>query len=64
MTDPGSAATVEMPVELLTALVDTEDCWLDHHGGCQAHGYLSLQGQECPQHELKRRLSAATGGPA
>ena len=63
MTD--SAATVEMPIELLNALVDSDDCWFDHHGGCQAHGYLSLeQGDECPQHELKRRLSAATGGPS
>lgn len=56
---------IPMSVELLESLVDEDDCWFDHHGGCQAHGYLSLQqNEECPQHELKRRLSAATGGPA
>lgn len=50
-----------VPVELLEALLDTDDCWFDHHGGCQAHGYISLRnGQECPQHELKRRLGLET----
>lgn len=42
---------------LLAELVDTEDCWFDHHGGCQAHGYLSLeQGEKCPQFEVKELL--------
>lgn len=40
--------------DLLEAFVDDEDCHFDHHGGCQAHGYLSLEpGQVCPQEELK-----------
>jgi hypothetical protein len=43
--------------DLLESLVDDEDCHFDHHGGCQAHGYLSLdQGELCPQEELKRIL--------
>jgi hypothetical protein len=43
--------------ELLESLVDSDPCWFDHHGGCQAHGYLSLKpGEKCPQHELKEIL--------
>ena len=39
---------------LLAALVDRDDCWFDHHGGCQAHGFLSLQpGELCPHAEAK-----------
>jgi hypothetical protein len=47
-----------VPRELLKSLADPDDCQFDHHGGCQAHGYISLQpGEECPQRELKRRLA-------
>lgn len=39
---------------LVAALTDPEDCQFDHHGGCQAHGYLDLQiGEMCPQLEAK-----------
>jgi hypothetical protein len=42
---------------LLAELVDPDDCWFDHHGGCQAHGYLSLeQGEKCPHFEAKELL--------
>lgn len=52
------AAFVAAPRELLEALVDEDDCHFDHHGGCQAHGYLSLDpGQKCPQRELKDLLA-------
>lgn len=48
--------------ELLESLVDDSDCWFDHHGGCQAHGYLSLQpGELCPQNELKILLAPLRG---
>ena len=44
-------------LELLPSFVDDDPCWFDHHGGCQAHGYLSLEpGQRCPQAELKALL--------
>lgn len=34
---------------LIAALTDPEDCHFDHHGGCQAHGYLDLKiGELCP----------------
>lgn len=56
MTTPG---TITAPRELLEALVDGDDCSFDHHGGCQAHGYLSLEpGELCPQFELKTLLAA------
>lgn len=44
-------------VDLVRALTDREDCSFDHHGGCQAHGYLDLQpGELCPQFEAKALL--------
>lgn len=50
-TPPGMSIVRQ---ELLMSLVDTDPCSFDHHGGCQAHGYLSLQpGELCPQAELQ-----------
>ncbi|SEU46453.1 hypothetical protein [Nonomuraea wenchangensis] len=50
-----------VPVELLQALTDDEECDFDHHGGCQTHGYLSLEPDErCPQAEARELLAAAT----
>lgn len=44
---------------LLRDLVDPDDCWFDHNGGCQAHGYLSLEpGELCPHAEAKSLLAA------
>lgn len=44
--------------DLAESLVDSEPCDFDHHGGCQAHGYLSLDpGEMCPQAELKKVLA-------
>ena len=41
-------------VALIGDLADEDPCYFDHHGGCQAHGYLSLQpGEVCPQEEAK-----------
>ena len=49
---------VQVPRELLVSLVDEDECSFDHHGGCRAHGYLTLgPGELCPQMELKRRLA-------
>lgn len=51
---------VTIPLELLRSLVNEGDpCWYDHHGGCQAHGYLSLElGEKCPHAEAKEILAA------
>ena len=39
-------------------LVDPDDCWYDHHGGCQAHGFLSLEHNEvCPHTKAKQWLA-------
>ncbi len=46
-------------LRLIRDLTDRDDCWFDHHGGCQAHGYLSLEpGEKCPQQEAKELLAA------
>lgn len=53
-------AQVERLLTLLGDLVDPDPCWLDHHGGCQAHGYLLLEpGEQCPVAEAKDVLIAA-----
>ena len=44
---------------LIRDLTDPDDCWFDHNGGCQAHGYLSLgPGELCPHEEAKRDWGA------
>jgi hypothetical protein len=45
---------------LIRDLTDSGDCSFDHHGGCQAHGYLSLEpGETCPQQDAKDWARAA-----
>lgn len=34
------AARIEAAESLLRALVDADDCWFDHNGDCQAHGFF------------------------
>jgi len=46
-------------VRLIDSLIDVGDCWFDHHGGCQEHGYLRLElGEKCPQQEAKELVEA------
>ena len=45
---------------VLGNFVDDEPCRLDHHGGCQAHGFTELDGFECPMSAARRAL----GGPS
>ena len=46
--------------QLIADLIDPGDCWFDHHGGCQEHGYLSLEPDEqCPHAEAKAWLREA-----
>lgn len=55
LTDPDDLVATR---GLLESLLDEDPCWFDHHGGCQGHGYLSLQpGEVCPQAELKTLLA-------
>lgn len=45
-------------LSLLRDMTDPDPCWFDHHGGCQAHGYLSLEpGEKCPHFEAKELLA-------
>lgn len=49
----------QVALRLIRDLIDPDGCWFDHHGGCQAHGYLSLEpGEKCPQQEAKELLAA------
>lgn len=45
-------------LDLIRDLTDEDDCYFDHHRGCQAHGYLNLQGRKCPHQEAKELLAA------
>lgn len=51
---------IEAAGRLIRDFTDSDDCWFDHNGGCQAHGYLSLApGELCPHAEAKRDWNAA-----
>lgn len=44
--------------QLIRDFTDPDECWFDHHGGCQAHGYLSLEaGELCPHAEAKQLIA-------
>lgn len=50
-------AQLDVAYRLIRDLIDEDACWFDHHGGCQAHGYLSLEpGEKCPHQEAKELL--------
>lgn len=49
-----SKTLLEQARELLEELVDEDDCQLDHHGDCQAHGAASAP---CPHARAKEFLS-------
>lgn len=48
------AAALEAATNLIGELTEHDECSFDHHGGCQAHGYLELSpGAKCPQQDAK-----------
>ena len=54
----GMKREIERLVELVDALTDGGECSFDHHGGCQAHGYLTLEaGEVCPQAEAQATVA-------
>lgn len=59
LTDDQKIETLEEYFsDLLESLVDDGECYFDHHGGCQGHGYLSLEpGEICPQRQTKYLLA-------
>lgn len=58
----GTRGWVRAMSELVESLIDEGECRFDHHGGCQKHGFLSLeQGEKCPQAELKELLGWTAG---
>lgn len=55
---------LDTALRLLGDMVDPDPCWFDHHGGCQAHGYLSLDnGERCPNAEATELLARLNVGP-
>lgn len=57
MTVGDFVAAFSEALELVAAMVDPDPCWFDHHGGCQAHGYLEPPpGFVCPHARAKRLL--------
>lgn len=50
---------IEEALELLRELIDPDVCWFDHHGYCQAHGWLTNDGQ-CPHARAKQLLAAGS----
>ena len=53
---------VEAAYPTIRDMVDPDECWFDHGGGCQAHGYLSLEpGENCPQYDAKKWLEHLGG---
>jgi hypothetical protein len=60
---PQLRATVIQLRDLVRGLIDPDPCWFDHHGGCQAHGYLSLApGEKCPHQQAKEVLAELGSG--
>jgi hypothetical protein len=56
-------AKLEAASSLIEDLTDPEPCSFDHHGGCQAHGYLSLQpGETCPQYDAQQWTKTCAEG--
>lgn len=42
---------------LLDDLTDEDPCWCDHHGYCQAHGWMATE-PRCPHARAKELLAA------
>lgn len=45
---------------LIRDLMDAEECWYDHHGGCQAHGWGASEGR-CPHARARELLDGEAG---
>lgn len=46
-------------IRLLQDFIDPDECWYDHHGYCQAHGWFDTE-PACP-HARARKLLAEIG---
>ena len=58
--DHRQALAVEIAVEALLDLIrdlyDDSDCWYDHHGYCQGHGWMKTD-PACPHARAKTMLA-------
>ena len=54
---------LEAAETLLRAVMEDSECWFDHHGGCQEHGFLDLQpGDVCPNAAARDLLNTNKDG--
>ncbi len=58
MTDEDRAALLR----LIGDLTDPDDCWFDHHGYCQAHGWTDTD-PRCPHARAREVLAGETPSP-
>lgn len=56
-------AKLREAVEIVEDLVDEDDCWYDHHGYCQAHGWMATE-PSCPHMRAKTLLGRLSGEEA
>ncbi len=64
-TTPDATPDPAVMLRLIRDLASSESCWFDHHGGCQEHGYLSLEpGEKCPHAEAWELLGRDGGDDA
>lgn len=49
----------EALIDLIRDLADTDPCWYDHHGHCQAHGWMATD-PICPHARAAAILAKAT----
>ncbi len=55
-------AKLKDALRIIGDLIDSDDCWFDHHGGRQPSWYLSLEPwEEYPQQEAKELVKSASG---
>lgn len=62
-TEPaaGLELAAEKLLDLIDDLHDPDPCWYDHHGYCQAHGWMDTE-PECPHARAQRILAKRTAG--
>jgi hypothetical protein len=46
-------------LELIRDLADPDPCWFDHHGYCQAHGWMATD-PRCPHARAAARIAEGT----
>jgi hypothetical protein len=51
-------------IDLVRDFLDPDPCSFDHHGYCQAHGYLGGEPGSCPHGRARKLLAAVEAAPS